>query len=89
MKKTWQILEKDYNHIIFYGCLAHSLNLIFSDINKIKSVGGMLTECVSVVKHIQNSQKLSAMFRDKQLSSETSKKTTLKLPVQTQYGDIF
>ena len=89
MKKAWQILKHDYNHIVFYGCLVQSFNLIFTDLNKIKSVGSMMTECVSVVKHIRNSQKLSAMFKEIQHSSEASKKTTLKLPVQTRYVNIL
>ena len=46
MKKSWQILKHDYNHIVFYGCLAHSLNLIFTDLNKIKSVGSIEVACV-------------------------------------------
>ncbi|CAG8697500.1 18623_t:CDS:2, partial [Gigaspora rosea] len=35
MKKAWRLLEVDYPEILFLDCIAHSLNLLVSDIMKL------------------------------------------------------
>jgi hypothetical protein len=91
MKKAWEIIEERFPHIQTYGCLAHSLNLIFTDVGKIKSFSRMIADCVAVVKHIKNSQKLSALLKVEQEKSCNSteegstKPQSLKIPVKTRY----
>lgn len=86
MKKAWSILKDKYHHLICYGCAAHGLNLIFSDVRKIKSIATLLEKYVSLVKHIRNSHKLLAVFREEQKSCESRVETALKLPVKTRWG---
>ena len=45
-----------------------------------------MSECIFTIKHIRNSQKLSAVFKMKQQTNEGGAKTTLKLPVKTRWG---
>ena len=45
MKKAWGILEENYPHLNWYGCLAHGLHLIFSDNLKLNSESNLLAEC--------------------------------------------
>ena len=81
MKKAWDILGDQFPNIHIYGCLAHTLHLMFSDISKIKSAETLLSECSNIAKTIKASQKLSALFNKNQNSQKT--KQTLKLPVKT------
>lgn len=76
MKKAWDLIQEQYPHIQSYGCAAHTLNLVFSDILKFKSAAALIKDCTLVVKTIKNSQKLSAL-----LSKDST--TSLKLPVKT------
>lgn len=47
-----------------------------------KSVGSIITECVTVVRHVRYSQMLSTVFKSEQKSSEGS----AKLPVKKRWG---
>lgn len=84
MKAAWNILkEENCNTNLFtYGCLAHSLNLIFTDIKGLNTVKSFVSEVVNVVKLIRQSHILCATFKEKQDQKQTA---TLKLPVQTRY----
>lgn len=88
MKKAWSILNEQYPHIICYGCLAHGLNLIFTDIMKLKTLSKTVSQCVALVKHIKYSHKLSATLRQIQQSSKCTSKIVLQLPVKTRWGSI-
>lgn len=86
MKAAWEIIRnKNENTNLFtYGCIAHTLNLIFSDMKKLTSLKSFLVEAVAVVKAIKNSHKLAAIFKEKQTLNSPS----LKLPVATRWGSI-
>ena len=36
MKKSWRLLEDKYPDLTCYGCAAHSLNLVLSDLLKLE-----------------------------------------------------
>lgn len=76
MKKAWSIISDKHPHIQCYGCAAHTLNLIFTDTSKLKTADGLMKDCVLVAKTVKQSQKLSALLKEKN-------STTLKLPVKT------
>ena len=76
MKKAWELISEEYPHIQCYGCAAHTFNLIFSDVSKLKSAAAIMKECNLVAKTVKNSQKLSAILAKKS-------STSLKLPVKT------
>jgi len=81
MKKAWRLLEERYPNLECYGCLAHGLNLIFSDGLKLESISSMISECTSLIKTIKHSYILLAMFKAKQTEKKIS--TVLKLPIKT------
>lgn len=78
MKAAWQCLHKEYKHLQTYGCLAHTLHLMFSDINKIKSAENLRSQCSKIVTSIKLSQRLSAFLKQHQTNQHS-----LKLPVQS------
>lgn len=86
MQKAWKILETTFPNIFCYGCAAHGLNLLFTDLKKLKTLSSLITEAVEIVKLIKLSHKLNALFMEKQASSR--EKVSLKLPVQTRWGSV-
>lgn len=83
MKKAWEIIQAEYPHIQPYGCLAHTLNLIFIDINKIKSAEDIQRNCTNIVKNIKRSQRLTALLNQQQKHQPEQRQHALKLPVKT------
>ena len=81
MKKAWYILGEKHPHLGCYGCLAHGLNLIFSDIFKLNFVFILFAECSSVVKCIKSSHALQAKFVEKQNANTATE--ALKLYIKT------
>lgn len=81
MKKAWQLIQDEFRHIQPYGCLAHTLHLIFTDVTKVKTAGNIERDCCSVVKHIKKSQKLTAILKKHQ--QDQQQQLSLKLPVKT------
>ncbi|MCL4134444.1 UNVERIFIED_CONTAM: hypothetical protein GTU68_003358 [Idotea baltica] len=82
MKNAWELINEKYPHIYTYGCLAHALNLIFSDLGKVNSVESLIKDATNVVKTVKSSQRLSALLK----MNQDAEKTSLKLPVKTRWG---
>ena len=78
MKKAWGLVKEVYPNIHTYGCLGHTLHLIFTDLNKTKSIEGIRKNCTTIVKGINNSQILKALFHGQEKFCES-----LKLPGNT------
>jgi len=76
MQKAWKLINAKYEHIQCYGCAAHTLNLIFSDVGKLQTAQKVMQECTSITKVIKRSHKLSALFNNDSVVS-------LKLPSKT------
>ena len=38
MKKSWKLLGEKHSELTCYGCAAHSMNLIFGDLMKLKTL---------------------------------------------------
>lgn len=87
MRAAWRLVEKEFPHILTYGCIAHGINLLCQDIWKI----GLFTECIGqckeIVKEIRNCHFLLALFREKQKEKKIS--VALKLPVPTRWNSNF
>lgn len=83
MKKAWELLQLEYPHIKPYGCMAHTLQLIFTDVKKIKSAENIQSNCIKVCKAVKQSQKLTALLKQHQQQSPQEHQQTLKLPVKT------
>ena len=80
MKAAWGRLNNLYPHIHTYGCVAHALNLLFSDIRKIDSIDNTIKKSAVIVKTIRKSQRLLALFNETE-----GVKGALKLPSKTRY----
>ena len=78
MKKAWKIVKEAYPHIHTYGCHGHALHLIFTDLKKTKSIESITKNCTVIVKGINNSQRLKALFHAMEKFIES-----LKLPGNT------
>ncbi|XP_065662478.1 uncharacterized protein LOC136085054 [Hydra vulgaris] len=89
MKKAWQLIVTEFPHIYPYGCLAHTLNLIFTDVSNLKSIADSQRNCTMVVKGIKNSQILSALLKQHQQKSGQIIQQSLKLPVTTRWASII
>ena len=63
MKKAWRILEAEYPKIIFFGCIAHNLNLIIGDIMKLKWSADILKDAKAIVKYFRNHQIPAAILK--------------------------
>lgn len=88
MKAAWRLLETKYarTNLFTYGCLAHSLQLIFTDMNTLPTLKSLIADATACVKAIKNSHKLNTAFIEKQLT--TGVKLSLKLPVKTRWGSL-
>lgn len=87
MKAAWALIQDDFEQRIFtYGCFAHSLNLIFTDLKNLSSLKSFVAEAVSVTKAIRQSHSLSAWLREKQKDLKAN--CSLKLPVPTRWGSL-
>ncbi|XP_076062416.1 uncharacterized protein LOC143037750 [Oratosquilla oratoria] len=89
MKKAWELLQLEYPHIKPYGCMAHTLQLIFTDLKKIKSAENIQSDCIKVCKAVKQSQKLTALLKQHQQQSPQGQQQTLKLPVKTRWGSVI
>ncbi|XP_065672488.1 uncharacterized protein LOC136090221 [Hydra vulgaris] len=89
MKKAWQLIVTEFPHKYPYGCLAHTLNLIFTDVSNLKSIADSQRNCTMVVKEIKNSQILSALLKQHQQKSGQIIQQSLKLPVTTRWASII
>ncbi|XP_065660345.1 uncharacterized protein LOC136084125 [Hydra vulgaris] len=89
MKKAWQLIVTEFPHIYPYGCLAHTLNLTFTDASNLKSIADSQRNCTMVVKGIKNSQILSALLKQHQQKSGQIIQQSLKLPVTTRWASII
>lgn len=74
MKAAWQLIKKKYPHILAYGCVAHGLNLLFTDIAKIDQFKNMTLTVQGIIKEIRNSHFLLAKFKEHQASCKITRK---------------
>lgn len=92
MKAAWEILKNE-NHstnLFTYGCVAHTLNLLFTDLKNLKTLQTFLAEAVSAIKAIKHTHRLTEIFKEKQGQQRQhhNNPVALKLPVQTRWGSI-
>lgn len=89
MKASWRQLELKYEktNLFTYGCLAHCIQLIFTDLKDLSSLKTLKANAIACIKAIKNSHKLNTALIEKQTS--TGVKISLKLPVKTRWGSLF
>ena len=52
-KKAWRLIEEKYPTIIYYGCAAHGLNLIFCDMIKLETCKDIIKRAKGVIKEFK------------------------------------
>lgn len=85
MKAAWELLKEDYPHLITYGCIAHSLNLLAKDFLKLQSVKQIIAQAKDIIKFFNNKHVPKQVFMRIQKDRITNG-TTLKSPVDTRWG---
>ncbi|XP_047984673.1 uncharacterized protein LOC125225144 [Leguminivora glycinivorella] len=63
MKKCGKLLNEQYENTTWVGCLAHTLNLLISDVLKIEAIQETFSSVVATVKSILHSNIFSAEFK--------------------------
>lgn len=86
MKRAWLLLAEKYVHMSFYGCIAHSLNLLIEDIIKLDNILSLKNQAARIVTQIKGSQLLAAHFI--KIQKEKNVTVALKLPVKTRWASI-
>lgn len=81
MKCAWGKVREKFPNIHTYGCLAHTLNLLFSDIKRNNTASTTMKYATALVKNFKSSQRLTALLTEEQTNNEPS----LKLAVKTRY----
>ena len=58
MTATWKALSEveRFQHISFYGCAAHVLNLLVGDIMNVNSAKFIINQATKIAKHFRNKQ---------------------------------
>jgi hypothetical protein len=91
MKAAWKIITAKYGHIYCYGCIAHGLHLLATDLCRMESVDKLLTRAKDIVKFVKNKQIPLSVFRRIQQERHKNSKVppvSLVLPSTTRWGTI-
>ncbi|KAL2622482.1 hypothetical protein R1flu_002687 [Riccia fluitans] len=57
-------VRAEYPHIIFGGCVAHGIDLLFEDMEKLAWIGAIFDKCNDIVSFIKNSHQPHTMLMD-------------------------
>lgn len=86
MKAAWNLIQEDFPLITVIGCAAHALNLLLSDIMKLRTIKNLDKQAKKVIKYVKQKQIVLATFSSKQKGK--GKNSSLKLPSKTRWGGI-
>ncbi|KAF2884886.1 hypothetical protein ILUMI_21305 [Ignelater luminosus] len=88
MKKTWDLLREKYTDkpISFYGCAAHTLNLLVNDITKLNTTDILINSAKAIIKVIKSKSVLTSAFFNLQRGKQEPRKCVFKLPVATRWA---
>ncbi|KAL2623830.1 hypothetical protein R1flu_008075 [Riccia fluitans] len=59
-----KFVRTEYPHIVFGGCVAHGINLLFEDMGKLAWIGAIFDKCNDIVSFIKNSHQPHIMLMD-------------------------
>lgn len=90
MKKAWDLLREKYTDkpISFYGCAAHTLNLLVNDITKLNTTEILIHSAKAIIKVIKSKSVLTSAFSNLQREKQEHGRCVLKLPVATRWASI-
>ena len=76
MKSAWSIVSQKpgQEHISCYGCLAHGINLLMTEIGKLQTVQKVVNDAKGIVKEVKASHILSANLRRRQRDADATRR---------------
>ena len=80
MRNAWIRIQEVYPHVVCYGCAAHGIQLLLGDICKLQSAADILQKAKSIVKEVNNRQRLRAMLSSHSKAVQCTQ--SLKMPLQ-------
>ena len=87
MKKAWKLLARKHPELTCYGCAAHSLNLVFSDLLQLVTLKQVKNQAKTIVKEFKSKNMLVDSLKNMQQLENVN--TTLNLPVKTTWGSVL
>ena len=87
MKKAWKLLAWKHPELTCYGCAAHNLNLVFSDLLQLVTSKQVKNQAKIIVKEFISKHMLVDSLKNMQQLENVN--TTLKLPVKTRWGSVL
>ena len=66
MKKSWKLLRKKYSELSCYGCVAHSVNLIFGDLIKLETLKNVKHQAKQIVNEFKSKHMLVDLLKSMQ-----------------------
>ncbi|KAL2649204.1 hypothetical protein R1flu_017332 [Riccia fluitans] len=61
---TGKFVRSEYPHIVFGGCVAHGIDLLFEDMRKLAWIGAIFDKCNDIVSFIKNCHQPHTMLMD-------------------------
>jgi hypothetical protein len=86
MKAAWGIVQEKFPHVSAVGCAAHSINLIFADLLKLRTLNDLYKDCRGIVVHVRNSHMLLSIFNEKR--KESACNVTVNTISETRWGKV-
>ena len=83
---TTTVLEEKYPTIIYYGCAAHGLNLIFCDMIKLETCKNIIKRTKGVIKEFRHKHMLVDLLKAMQKAKNVN--CTLELPVKIRWASM-
>ncbi|KAL2624259.1 hypothetical protein R1flu_008504 [Riccia fluitans] len=61
---TEKFVRAEYSHIVFGGCVAHGIDLLFEDMGKLAWIDAIFDKCNDIVSFIKNFHQPHTMLMD-------------------------
>ncbi|CAG8708244.1 1015_t:CDS:2 [Cetraspora pellucida] len=88
LKSAREKIQTKYPHIVNIRCIAHAINLIATDLSKIREIKMFIDQCGKVIKHFTKSPQKLALLRQG-LSSMKIRFEGLETWCQTRWGSLY
>ena len=87
MKKAWKLVARKHPELTCYGCAAHSLNLVFSDLLQLMTLKQVKNQAKTIAKDFKFKHMLVDLLKNMQQLENVN--TTLKLLVKTRWESVL
>lgn len=89
MRAAWAILQSKYEHLYCYGCVAHGLHLLATDVCGVESVSKIIQKAKDIVKFVKYKHVPQAVFQRVQIDRlKQGRPLNLVMPSATRWGTV-